>query len=104
MATAEQIAELRRLVDEPTETVYSDVDLSARIDAVSGDLNLLAGTVWREKAAKLTSLIDVQEGSSNRKMSQLQTQALKMASMFDVSLEATLRAPRAARTRKVERQ
>lgn len=101
MADAEMIAELRRLIDEPTQDPYTDLILSDRLDAVLGDVQTLAGTLWREKAARFAGLIDVQEGNSNRKMSQLYTQALKMADSFGIGISVTTVRP--ARTRKIER-
>jgi hypothetical protein len=79
VATA--LEDLRRYIDEPTQAVYSDIDLSTRIDtAVS--LNHLAREIWLEKAARYSRLVDMQEGSSRRTLSQLYTQALGMAGNF----------------------
>lgn len=103
MATTEQIAELRRLIDEPDATVYTDVALSARLDASANDTDYVAGVIWREKAARYAGMIDVQEGNSSRKMSQLHTQALKMADSFVAGLDGVVDR-RPARTRKIERQ
>lgn len=101
MATALQIADLRALIDEPDQTSYTDDALSARIDAVEGDLYSLASQIWREKAARYAGLIDVQEGSSNRKMSQLYQNALSMASSLTITV--TEASPKRARTRPIER-
>ena len=101
MATALQIADLRALIDEPDTTTYTDEVLAARIDAVDGDLYPLASTIWREKAARYAGMIDVQEGSSNRKMSQLYQNALSMASSLVISVTGS--GPRRARTRPIER-
>lgn len=104
MATPEAIAELRRLIDEATQATYTDLVLSARIDAASGNLNTVAGAVWTEKAATYSGLIDIQEGNSNRKLSQLQGQALKMAASFGADTSGASSAKRPARTRRIERQ
>lgn len=102
MATAVQISDLRSLINEPDATHYTDQTLSDRIDLVNGDLYPLASQIWREKAARYAGLIDVQEGSSNRKMSQLYQNALSMASSLLVSVDGA--APtRRARTRPIER-
>lgn len=101
MATAVQIADLRALINEPDETTYTDIVLNTRIDSVDGDVNALASTIWREKAARYATLIDVQEGSSNRKMSQLHQQALRMADSLGGGLLAVT--GRVARTRPIER-
>lgn len=101
MATAEQVAELRRLADEPTQDPYTDAVLGVRIDA-EPDLRLLASTIWREKAARYAGLVDIKEGNSDRKLSQLYRQALDMA----VSLggaDAVEGGSRPTRTRRIER-
>lgn len=102
MATAAQIKDLRALLDEPDTTTYSDATLSTRIDAAKGDLYPLASQIWREKAARYAGLIDVQEGSSNRKMSQLYQNALSMASSLVVDVTGAS-SRRKARTRPIER-
>lgn len=81
MATSEQILELRLLIAEPTEDRYTDADLSARLD-VAESVDELAGTIWTEKAARYAALVDMQEGTSRRSLSQLQSQALAMATRF----------------------
>jgi|GEM_PF-6137234 len=99
----EQISNLRRLIDEPTPETYSDTALSARIDEVP-DIRILAGTIWREKAATYAGLIDVKEGNSDRKMSQLHKQALVMAESLSAADAADLiGARRPGRTRAIER-
>jgi len=101
MADPAVIAELRRLIDEPTPETFTDEVLSARIDA-SPDLPALAGQIWREKAATYAGLVDIKEGNSDRKLSQLYKQALEMASSLDPGgVEAEERRP--ARTRRIER-
>lgn len=101
MADAAAVAELRRLIDEPDQTTYTDDQLGARLDAVGGDTMALASTMWREKAARFAGLIDVKEGTSDRKMSQLYQQALRMADSFLPGGTVVVRRP--ARTRPIER-
>lgn len=101
MADADTIAELRRLIDEADQTSYTDQVLSDRLDAAASVAEL-AATIWTEKAARYSGLIDVQEGSSNRKMSQLYAQALKMAGHFGTVETGTTRVG-ASRTRQIER-
>jgi hypothetical protein len=103
MADAIDIAELRRLINEPDDVEpFTDVYLSGRLDAWTGLGSGLAALMWREKAASYTELIDVQEGNSNRKMSQLYAQALKMADGLDGGGSSVT--TRQSRTRKIERQ
>lgn len=104
MAEAATIADLRRLINQPTNTdPWTDAVLSARIDDWVGDLTALAATIWREKAATFAGLVDVQEGSSSRKLSQLYTQALAMAAGLDAGSTTSVTGRRAATTRPIER-
>ncbi len=100
MATPEQVTELRRLINEPDNVEpWTDAVLGARIDAATGSLTTLAATIWSEKAAQYAGLVDVKEGSSDRKLSQLHRQALDMAASFAPGDGA-----RGTRTRRIERQ
>ena len=107
MATVDQINELRRLIDQPNNvTPWTDQVLGDRIDALGPipDLRLLAGNIWTEKAASYTSLVDIKEGNSDRKLSQLHKQALAMASSFGADGEGSTSNRRVSRTRPIERQ
>lgn len=81
MASAGDVARLRRLTNEPTDTVYTNIVLGGYIDS-SLTVELAAAEVWREKAARYAGLVDTTEGSSSRKMSQLRDAALKMAELY----------------------
>lgn len=83
MASADQIAELRRAVNEPGDETYSDDYLSARLDDTGGNVAAAAAGIWREKAATYADLADVREGSSQRSLGDLHEQALSMASLYD---------------------
>lgn len=107
MASPEQIADLRRLIDQPDNTApWTDEVLSARIDAlgVNPDIRSLAGSIWSEKAASYAGLVDVKEGNSDRKLSQLYKQALTMAEAFGADTTGETTTVRRSRTRKIERQ
>jgi len=83
MATADQIALLRLKIDQPDNVApYTDAVLGAAIDAASGDLDLVAYNTWTNKAATASSLVDISEGGSSRKMGDLQEQYLRMAAQF----------------------
>lgn len=103
MADAATIAELRRLIDEPTQEPFTDEALGVRIDAHEGELRLLAATMWREQAARYAKLIDIKEGNSDRKLSQLHKQALTMADGLGGSVDVVASASRRSRTRPIER-
>lgn len=81
MATAEDVARLRRLVNEPTTDTYDNITLSGYID-LNGILKA-AAELWREKAAKYAELVDTTEGTSSRKMSQLRDSATKLAEHYE---------------------
>lgn len=109
MATAAQIAEMRRMCAEPTTATYSDVDLAAYIERypltdVRGqepytwdvstmppsqvdndawvptyDLHAAAADVWNEKAAALAHLYDFSADGGSYSRSQRVTQAQAQA-------------------------
>lgn len=104
MAEPTEIAELRRLINEPDDvTPYTDLELSNRIDA-SESVRQLASGIWVEKAAAYADLIDIKEGNSDRKLSQLRSQALAMATGLAATDEAGVTSTsRHSRTRAIER-
>lgn len=82
MATADDIAALRRAIDEPVNAEpYTDAYLSGLLDA-SGTVDHAASTVWTNKAAATASLVDVSESGSSRKLSDLNRNALAMAEFY----------------------
>lgn len=104
MATAQQILDLRVMVNEPTQEPYTDVALGLRLDAAGGNLRRVAASLWSEKSARYSELVDVQEGSSKRSLSQLQGAAVRMASYYDALVAGeTATAARGSRTRAIER-
>jgi len=105
MADPTAVAELRRLINQPDNAEpWTDEYLSSRLDAWPGSTSALAAVIWREKASSYAELVDVQEGNSNRKLSQLYTQALKMADGLDGGSDGGVSPTgRYSRTRKIER-
>lgn len=88
MADADTIARFRRVTDlADDDPVYTD----AVIDGMIEDLGFeaAAATVWREKAASYAGLVDTTESGSTRRLSQLYTQALGMASSIDPVIETS---------------
>jgi hypothetical protein len=109
---ANEIAELRRMVNEPTTTNYSDAVLAGIIekymmmdqngvDALyvnhgttppsftldttwmpTYDLNASAADIWAEKAAKLTEKIDFAADGGNYSQSQAHAMAMKQANYY----------------------
>ena len=82
MATAAEIAALRLMIAEPDNAdPYADAALATRIDAASS-LEAVAFDVWGEKAATAAGLVDISEGGSSRKNSDIQEQYLRMRTMY----------------------
>jgi hypothetical protein len=83
MASADDVAALRRLVNIPDDNEpYTDLTLSGMIDA-RGSVEAAGAQIWRELAASFAQFVDTTESGSSRKMSDLASNALKMASQLD---------------------
>jgi hypothetical protein len=87
MATADELAEVRRNTDEPTEDRYPHPTLLGLIDSV-GILRTSA-VVWRWKAAEYAKMVDVSEAGSSQKLSDLYNNAIGMAKQFDSLADAS---------------
>ena len=124
--TAAQIAKLRRMVDEPLTTTYSDAILTTMIEdhplidelgsvpytwsiatdpptkvetpdwIATYDLNITAAEIWDEKAAALAELFSFSADGGNLQVSDKYSHALSMAAHF--------RSRRAIRTHNVIRK
>jgi len=97
----ELVAEVRTLL--PGQTLTDDEILAAYAESESSFDGMMA-ILWRRIASRQAGLVDIQEGSSSRKLSQLYTQALAMAERYEASaagLEPT--GPRPGRTRRIVR-
>ena len=79
MATTDEITRLKQIIGE---TSLSDEEIGEIIDQAGGDLNVASRWVWRMKAAEYSTVVDVSESGSSRKMSDMFVHALKMA-QFD---------------------
>lgn len=104
MATPPEISAFRLMIDEPTFDMYSDLLLSDRIDS-STSKSALASIIWLEKAAKYARLVDIQEGTSRRALSQLQEHALLMSKSYaaQAGSDGTGSTSRQTVTRPIER-
>ena len=102
MATAAELARLRRIIDEPDNSNgWTDEKLEeifAQTANKDGSLNFRAAAreVWEGKAASLAALVDVSESSSSRRNSQYFDHAQKMVAAYS---DATDPAVVAAQTR-----
>jgi hypothetical protein len=105
MATSEEIAALRLLIDEPSSTFYTDQMLASLVDQAESNLNAAASDIWQQKAARFSTLVDITESGSSRKMSNLYSNALAMAKHFaDESAEVVAETTMQPRTRTAVRK
>lgn len=97
--TADQIARLRRMINEPDGSIYSDEELQEYIEGcplpdTDGrypdhedweeryDLNRVAAKIWEEKAAALSPNYDINTDGSDLKRSQAFDNAKRMSQLF----------------------
>lgn len=82
MATAEEIAAFRLLINQPINAApYTDEALSDRLDLASS-VQSLASIIWSEMAASYASMVNVSESGSSRSLSDLHKNAIAMAKYF----------------------
>jgi hypothetical protein len=98
-ATIEQIAKLRRMTAEPTDTTYSDAELVEYIEAyplvdaegyapndpswtATYDMNQAAADIWNEKAAVLAGNYDFSADGSSFHRSQAYNQAMQQSRYY----------------------
>ena len=104
MATADSIRQLKTMLGAAADGM-TDLQLSERIDANDGNVPLTASVIWRTKAADYSTLVDVTEGSSTRKLGSLYKNAIAMADMY-AAMAVDDESPgktRGTRTRAIER-
>lgn len=75
MATDDQIAALKLLI-APTD--LTDEQIGSVYDA-SKNMNEAASFIWQSKAAQFSTIVDVAESGSSRKMGDLFNHALQLA-------------------------
>lgn len=97
MATVDEIARLRRLVNDPEHLEFSDADLSETLDRSELDFNLAASELWGIKAGSYSSLVNVTESGSTRNLSDLHAQALKMQGFYSQGSGASVTRTRIGR-------
>lgn len=81
MATPEQIAKLRQLINEPDSAEWPDERIAVFVDG-SSNLSLAAADAWAVKAGELFLVVDVSESGSSRKLSGAYSNAMKMAAYY----------------------
>lgn len=62
-----------------TDTMFTDDEILGFLTQCGQKINLSTAAAWRVKAARLSTLVDVQEGNSSRKMSQGYDNAIAQA-------------------------
>lgn len=80
MASAEDIAEVRLLTNEPAEDKFDDAYVGGKIDS----LGVLGATahLWEAKAAEAAELVNVNEAGASHAAGDLYKQALAMQKHF----------------------
>lgn len=97
MASASDIAEVRRNTHESTDHNYSDTEISDIIDA-EGVAGAIA-KIWREKAARYAEMVNVSESGASHSYSDLHRAALRMAEDWDKKVPPPVEVTLAGRTR-----
>lgn len=70
MITDLQIAQVRRMINEPTSTTYTDTTISGYYDTLQ-DVYAIAGEIWAEKASALQAVAyDFSADNASYKLSQ----------------------------------
>lgn len=85
--TADQLAQLRRMIADTTAEVWSDILLQAAAEAYVGtdgvyDMRGLAASLWEERAASAWELVQTAESGSSRAAQQAFDHAVVMAKRF----------------------
>jgi hypothetical protein len=84
--TADQLAQLRRMVADTTAEVWSDDLLQAAAEAYATtdgyDLRALSASLWEERAASAWELVQTAESGSSRSAQQAFDHAVVMAKRF----------------------
>ena len=102
--TPEEQAIVTQILANVGETTYTDEEL-LQMYATLGSVNCVAARIWSEKAGQAGDLIDITEGSSTRRMSQIGTQARTTADFYMALCAAETGGgdTRRTRTRAIER-
>ncbi len=82
MATGNQIAEVRRAADVPTDDPVHTVDVLTDIIDSTSTLYRAILKVWIEKAAGYSSMASMSEAGSSRSLGELHDNALEMIKLY----------------------
>ena len=102
--TPEEQAIVTQILANVGETTYTDEELLEMYNTLGG-VNCVAARIWSEKAGQAGDLIDITEGSSTRRMSQIGAQARTTADFYMALCAAEKGGgdTRRTRTRAIER-
>ncbi len=85
---AAEVSLLRQMTDLADGTdPYTDEKMLEHVTR-EGSVEQAAAYLWRVKAASFANLVDMTEGASSRKLSQLHEHALTMAAKLDTEANA----------------
>jgi hypothetical protein len=102
MATIDQIKELRLAIEQPANVEpWTDEILGGLIDSYG--LNVAASKIWTIKASSVAKLVDISEGGSSRKNSQLFDHYTAIAASYGMKDVEATGGRRAATTRPIVR-
>lgn len=83
MITNLQIAQVRRMVNEPTDSTYTDVAISGYYDTLNSDINAVASEIWGEKASAIQATnYDFSADNASYKLSQTVDYAIERAKYY----------------------
>lgn len=104
MATPDQIAQVRRNTNESTQEPFADDLIWGLIDDL-GSVEAASASIWEQKAASYSELVNVSEAGASRALGDLYKNALSMADRWRAKAEpeSTEDAPRRARVTKIVR-
>jgi hypothetical protein len=88
VATSGDITTVRQQTDELTETTFSNVVVGALVDelGVAG----ASAEIWRRKAAKFSSMVNVSEAGASHSFGDLAKNALLMAAEYQATADLEL--------------
>jgi len=86
---------------ELNEEVYSETDIAVLIQEHGRDGAV--ASIWREKVARYSKMIDLTESGASRKMSQLHDHALHQAEYWEKRAGISGDSPGVVRVSKIER-
>lgn len=85
MATEAQILEVRDYIAEEDDTNgWTDEKIGAYVDAAA-NTHIAAANIWSAKATRYSTLVDVSESGSTRRLGSLLDNALRLSKQFRTS-------------------